>query len=444
MPRMPVARVLLAGLIALGTGPAPERAEDRNRTAVPLYIPSVSSPIETAGSGLGPEVRVRLRVDASGRTLAVEVLRIEPSSAHDDLFRADVQKALLRSRFAPALHDGAAVEAQVPLTVRYLPLTGAAATGNDSLRPGPLREDQLEREALEILGLDPKTRQGLLDLITQDALRHFRGPTTRVDAGRFTVYAGADSAAFVRAIAANLQALFTFLEKGFNPPVSPQPDDGRFVVLVFDTMREYQSLSTSFDGGFDWSQGFYMPHGMLGFHRQVPTDEDLLGTLLHEATHAYVDRHVVRPGVPLPRWLGEGYAEYIGSSEVRDGKLALGKLRKRENYRAWFGRIRTRSTVLYALDDVKKALRKDESLTLGSIVGMDAEGFYAEGREMNYQLSWLIVHFLHHGRPEWTPGRFAQFLLYIAEGFPAEDALRHSYGAPEALEAEFRKYVGRL
>lgn len=444
MAGVSLAPLLLTGLLAIGASPAPGADPERNRPAVPLFIPSVSTPIETAGSGLGPDLSIRLRVDANGRPISVEVLRVDPSSSHDELFRRDAQKALRRCRFAPALLDGVPVEAEVPLTVRYPPLTGDARPGATPVSFGLGSEDRLEAEARDILMLSPEARRGLLEITTRKAIRHFRGQAVRHEAGRFTVYAGRAQGDFAPAIGRNLQALFDFLEAGFRPAMAPQPDTDQFAVLVFDSMAEYQSLSTSFDGGFDWSQGFYMPQGMLAFHRQVVTDEDLLGTLLHEAVHAYFDHHVVRPGVLLPRWLGEGYAEYIGNSEVKDGALNLGKIRKRENYRFDFGRIRTRSSVRFTIDDVKKALRRKGAPGLTSVVNADIETFYGEHRELNYPLSWLVVHFLHHGRPEWTTARFSQLLLYVAEGFPVGEALRFLYGSPESLEAEFRKYVKRL
>ena len=55
----------------------------------------------------------------------------------------------------------------------------------------------------------------------------------------------------------------------------------------------------------------------------MSTSEALLGTMMHEATHAFVDRHMTEPGRYLPRWLGEGFAEYVGYSEVRKGRLIL-------------------------------------------------------------------------------------------------------------------------
>ena len=70
------------------------------------------------------------------------------------------------------------------------------------------------------------------------------------------------------------------------------------------------------------------------------------------------------------------------------------------------------------------------------------ETFYGTKVDLYYTQGWLAVHFLRHGRPEWVDGAFPKFLLYVAEGYPADQALSTAYGvSAHDLEASYQKYV---
>ena len=75
----------------------------------------------------------------------------------------------------------------------------------------------------------------------------------------------------------------------------------------------------------------------------------------------------------------------------------------------------------------------------------DARTFYGERRAFHYAVSWLLVHFLRHGREHWADERFPAFTLYVAEGYPPTESFEAVYGAPPAaFEEEFRRYVNRF
>jgi hypothetical protein len=190
----------------------------------------------------------------------------------------------------------------------------------------------------------------------------------------------------------------------------------------------------------NWA-GFYNPAGLLVFHMNQPSNETLTGLLLHEATHAYIDRYVVRPGVNPPRWLNEGFAEYIGNSTIRKKQLIPGKKRTTEVYRnSWF--VQTgRSHTLVTAKTVRDAIRSGEAMTLEEVITAGPQEFYGERTSMFYAMSWLLVHFLRHGEEGWAENEFPSLMLYVAEGYPAQEALRQFYGELEDLESRFHDYV---
>ena len=63
---MSLSRVMLPFLIMLATAAGltvAGRVEERS--PIPLYTPPLATPVETAGTGLAPEVQVRIQIDAA-------------------------------------------------------------------------------------------------------------------------------------------------------------------------------------------------------------------------------------------------------------------------------------------------------------------------------------------------------------------------------------------
>jgi hypothetical protein len=174
----------------------------------------------------------------------------------------------------------------------------------------------------------------------------------------------------------------------------------------------------------------------------MPSNEALLSIMLHETTHAYVDRFIARPGVHMPRWLGEGFAEYVGNSRIKKGELIPGKMVRSERYQTDVGAFFGTSSRRMNVDAVKKAMRKGSAPTLMELVSADRGTFYSdEMRSLSYPMAWLLVHFLRHGGDDWAETRFSSLMLYVAEGYPANEVLNQVYGDSDALEREFREYV---
>jgi hypothetical protein len=237
--------------------------------------------------------------------------------------------------------------------------------------------------------------------------------------------------------------VFNVIRDLLGETVVPQPESYRVVVFLYASRAEFERLRASVIQQ-EWAAGFYHPVGLLAFHMEMPTDQSLLAVMLHEGTHAYVDRYVLRADAPLPRWFGEGLAEYIGNSEVRDKKLVPGRTRRREVVRTPFVLESVRSSALYSAEDMRGEIRQGTAPTLAQLLVTPPHEFYGDRPDVFYAMSWLAVHFLRHGDPTWASDRFPRLALYIAEGYPSTEVVRSIYGDPVALEEAFRKYVMRF
>lgn len=436
-------RLLSAALLAVVvTGGPPAAAEAPDEPPVLLRKSLFLTPIETAGTGLEPEVRLRLTVDTRGRVRDAEVLSISPSSEYDELFREATLETVEDWRYAPARSGGEPVEATLEWTIKFLPKSGRTPRAGFGSDPGDAearlariftfpREKQAER-LRSFSSLAEVQLQG-------DGRQHAETP-------RFVVISDSPRPDTAATVAGNLEAVFNVLGTTFGEEIEPQPGHYKQIVYVYAHRASFAALSAALTTP-EWANGVYVPPGLFAFHLETGTVDSLLGLMIHEAVHAFADQHLVRPGFRLPPWMSEGLAEYVGRSEIRKGRIELGRIREGK-YVAdpIFGGAYRRTTAAgWSLDRAKQALRKGEAPSVEELVDAAPEVFYGGDVAMHYALSWLLVHYLRHGEPGWAGEEFPTALLYLAEGYPPDAVLQEVYGrTPAEMDAAFQGYVRSL
>ncbi len=432
-------------LAATALGAATVAAQTRDRAPVLLRQSLLLTPVETAGTGLAPEVKVRVEIDARGRVTEVAILDVTPTSDYDELFRQATRDEIIDWRYAPAIDDGRAVATTLEWTVKF-----QAREQRDSfIGPGgwmpqtSVVDGGAEARRARILALPLEQRKALLRQQANAAEKFLDSAhRRRSDSPRFVVVADTPAENTAQVTAGNLEAIFNVISGLFGDRVQPQPETFKIVVYMYASRSSFDALKKQL-GVYEWSAGFYSPAGLFAFHLEVPTMEELLGIMMHEATHAYVDRHLVRPGSYLPRWLGEGFAEYVGNSEIRKGRLIPGRTaRDKFVLVPGYGAVRATPVPRVSLEEVRRKIRQGKGLSVEQLTAASRNVFYGEKRSLYYPSSWLLVHFLRHGEAEWAEREFPAFMLYAAEGYPPTEALKTVYGAaPAQLEERFRRYV---
>jgi hypothetical protein len=416
--------------------------EDRGPVQLRSYM--VLTPPEAAGSGLAPEVKLRVEIDERGKVTEVEVLSIDPSSEFDDVFAESLRNNILDWRYAPKIEGGRAVPATLQWSVQLKPLGESSVTV--PAPPSVAFEGDPEERRAKILALPLERRKKILEELVEKAQKHWQGEVHRVDSPRFIVLTDSDNPEAAEILANNLEATFSALDSLFEGQLVKQPEPYKMIAVIYRSRVSFQALLAE-TFRYEWSGGFYNPAGFLAFHLEVPGNDALQSMLLHEATHAYVDRYLTRRGVCLPRWLGEGFADYIGNSEVKKGKLVPGKTLKGKYVLfpvGGAGRVKTPSG--WSFDRVKQALREGEGLSVAQVIEAEREVFYNDDwYDLYYPTSWLLVHYLRHGEEAWGDQEFSRFLIYTIEGYSSVEALRAVYGVtPEELEEPFGHYVKRF
>jgi hypothetical protein len=428
--------------IPVGSSGAPESAGP-----VPLYTPRPRTPVEAAGTDLAPEMRIRVEVDERGRVTRVEVFDIVPSSPLDESYRRAATESLLSWRYFPAQADGKPVSTRLEWTLKFPPrraeddAAGGTGDARSSWQLTGAAEDSDRRYRRHVLSLPAEERLELQKAFVAVAESHLNPSAVKEYAtGRVIALTDAPDADVARVLAANIESTFNILTEMLRPGVEPQPEPHKIAAVMYAQERSFRGLAREVRANEKWS-GFYNPAGLLAFHMGMPSNESLTGLLLHEATHAYIDRYLTRPGVVFPRWLDEGFAEYIGNSTIRKKQLVPGKTRRTEAYRGPWGIQPARSGGVVTTHQVRDAVRAGSAISLTEIVSASPHEFYGERSKMYYAMSWLLVHFLRHGEEGWADEKFPRLMLYVAEGYPALEAVRQIYGEPEGLEPRFHAYL---
>ena len=420
---------------------------------VPLRAPLPLVPDELAGSGVTPEAAVRVSIDERGIVRKVEVLSIRPTTDYDEIVRQELVETLSRWRYAPERRDGEPEATTLEWRVRFPASAEAERERREDgsvgagLRGGPggaVGDADAERRRSRILALPPRQRQEMLDREVTAARglldpRHVHEATT----AHVVVRCDADDPRAAGIIANDLEALFHALATELLRDVDLLPEATKLQVVAYRSHEQYRELISKV-AMFEWSAGYYSPAGLIAFHLEQPSNNAVLSILLHEGTHAFMDRYVVRRGVALPRWLGEGFADYVGNSAIRKGRLVPGKTLRHE-YELEAGGVASVTTYGgFDLDAAKTALRQGKGLGVPTLLGASPEVFYGEKHHLFYASAWLLVHYLRDGGADWASTRFPRAMVYVAEGYPPETVFRELYGPFDALDLSFRDYVRKF
>jgi TonB family protein len=424
-------------------------AEAETRPPVPIFKPIVTSPWEASGYGLEPEVKVQVEVDELGRVASVEVLDIQPSTEFDDAFQREVVETIGSWRYAPALEDGVAVARTLQWSIQF----SSSSRDDDDPRPRRSRGSR----TLALLALDDagsarariferplEERRRILDELGKQAMSHMPPDRLRrTETARFVVLSDAPSLEHAETLANNLEATYLALDELFRPYLHLQPEPYKIVVALFRHRAAYDAFAAEIRA--PRSNGLYRAPGFITAHLEVQVPEWVMQLLLHEATHAYVDRHLRRRGAGFPFWLNEGLAEYVALSQIKRGKLVPGK--KVGSRFAIGNSLSARQKQLsgWTLRRSKKLLAESEDFSFEEVLEADYSCYQGLQSEAHYRAAWLAVHFLRHGEDPWAEQLFPQMLLFTAEGYPSRQVVEEVYGMSlDELGERFERYVEKL
>lgn len=439
--------VLCVSPVPADSAAAESAAASANRAPVLLRSSTLLPPIEAVGTDVTPEVKVRVQVDRRGAVSDVEILDIDPSTELDAAFERTTVRELRSWRYAPAVENGEAVATTLDWTVQFRSSESGAGTATGSPLDSLEKLDERLRRRNYVRELPALEQKRVLEDYSRIAEQHI-DPQRRqmAQTPRFVVVTDLEAENAAQIIAGNLEAVLNTLETLYQPSLEPHPHGFKTLVYLYRDRSSLLAMQRDI-ARLSFDNASYLPPGLVSAELESIDSDQLLAILIHEASHAYADHHLRKPGVEFPTWLEEGLAQYMENSRIQKGELIPGKTLRRKFVLNHFtsGATLRRTGSGWGLETVKKSLYSGEGLSLEELMGADSVTFYADERPLYYSTSWLFVHFLRHGRDGWADVEFPKMVLYLSEGYSGHEVIPQVYGMPlKAMEEEFLVYVKKF
>jgi len=178
--------------------------------------------------------------------------------------------------------------------------------------------------------------------------------------------------------------------------------------------------------GLGWAEAFYSPP----FCRAYYSAEEInpLHWMLHESVHQL--NHEVAH-LRLQKWLEEGLAEYLSTSQVLDTELAVGKI-DLNTYPVWW------------IDELATSTNLTENLSNGSVIPLRAIITHRGGPSINSHFNlyylhwWTLTHFVFESETH-----RAQALELLQRG-GSLTAFEKLIGPVQQIQTEWHNHVQEL
>ena len=256
----------------------------------------------------------------------------------------------------------------------------------------------------------------------------------------------------------DVQAAIEFAHRVFDEafPGPGAPTGAQDVtVVLFNDEKEYQQLS-AFDNiipdrapvAGQYDPEFRTIYSALGL-QPMPF---FARTVAHEATHHFAAQRLSDAEGRIPRWLGEGIAQYVECTRMaKPGKVRLEALDrgKVEQPAVVMARAETyRGSLIYQKRAESALSNLDENLAnvdIAALVdGQLERHFFGERALTLYDVSWLLVHYLMNGDGRQHREAFRKWATDV--GTPRNAAsLAAAIGIPaNDLSGRLRVYLAQI
>ncbi len=275
----------------------------------------------------------------------------------------------------------------------------------------------------------------------------------------YRIHAPAGAMAVARETAADLEALYVFLDTsvGALTPLKAQPAQARlFLFPGPDRLEAFLAglppgtLNDSFPG-----LPFSLTHRFAALDSSAILGRSDLAILLHEAAHLLLQTSLYGEGVTGSWWVREGIATYIMQTRFDENIVFTpGAIRTNEGYIARLSPGgRAAEMVSFALQPkraaagARSAYKEGRHIPLERLLAQEADQPWPDAatRDLAAVESWILVHFLLHGAQGELRPRLARYLEQEKVGKGGLDTFRRLVaGDVAALEPPLFRHVKEM
>lgn len=246
-------------------------------------------------------------------------------------------------------------------------------------------------------------------------------PTLTVQTTHHTIFSTATGEQ-TDAVASSLNLLYTAYSNRFAALSGFQTNHSRMQIKLYQDRAELRRINP----GLGWAEAFYSKPYCHAYYSAEEINP--YHWMLHESVHQ-LNEEVAH--LHLEKWLSEGLADYLASSQLHPAELAVGRI-DRNTYPVWW------------LDDLATSASLAENLTNGSVIPLRAILTNRGGPSMSSQFNlyylhwWTLTHFIFESESHRTN---ALPLVQRGGGLAAFEEL---IGPVEPVQAEWHAYVREL
>ena len=246
-------------------------------------------------------------------------------------------------------------------------------------------------------------------------------PTLTLETKHHTIYSTATREQ-TDAVAHSLELLYTAYSNRFAQVPGFQTNHARMEIKLFKDRAEMRRINP----GLGWAEAFYSKPYCRAYYSAEEINP--YHWMLHESVHQ-LNEEVAH--LRLEKWLSEGLADYLASSQVHPAGLAVGQI-DRNTYPVWW------------IDELAIGASLAENLTNGSVIPLRALITNRGGPSMKEQFNlyylhwWTLTHFIFESDAHRAN---ATRLLSRGGDLPAFEEL---IGPVEKVQGEWHAYVREL
>lgn len=253
------------------------------------------------------------------------------------------------------------------------------------------------------------------------------------------------------AVARLMDSFRSYFESFWADRLELAPYDKPSRVFLFYSFYKYNQLLQG-----DFRLQTQRPKGHYGsmfdaitLHTDSDSPGDLPDTVVHEAAHQLVDQRLNVTVSDTQPWLSEGLATYFGNMyRDKDGTFVPDAVGGKSAALFRDGKTYPSRLPGAALRSFRGALKDVDSgdSLYGTLLWLrDPGAFYGYRAELNYNASWLLVHYLFHGADGARADAFIRFLQLERKGQGGPDALLKELGLTlQALDAEVARHAAQI